>query len=96
VAIARALIGTLVVLFVATIAVSRVTLGVHTLLEVAVGLMVGGLAHWWFAHSYAKMAPLRVDAKTFGVALTVTAAGRIRRASAGRIVHPAPGPAHRL
>jgi membrane-associated phospholipid phosphatase len=69
---ARALIGTLVVLFVATIAVSRVTLGVHTLLEVAVGLIVGGLAHWWFAHSYAKMAPLRVDAKTFGVALTVT------------------------
>jgi len=68
----RALITVLVVVFVGIIAVSRVTLGVHTLLEVMVGLMVGALAHWWFARSYAKMKTLRVDAKTFGLALTVT------------------------
>jgi membrane-associated phospholipid phosphatase len=68
----RILIGALVVVFVAVIAVSRVTLGVHTLLEVLVGLMVGALAHWWFARSYAKLEPLRVDAKIFGLALTVT------------------------
>jgi membrane-associated phospholipid phosphatase len=59
-------------LFVAAICVSRVTLGVHTWLEVGVGLGVGALAQVWFAWSYARMAPLRIDLKTFGAALMAT------------------------
>jgi len=58
--------------FVAAICVSRVTLGVHTWLEVAVGLSVGLIAQLWFARSYARMSPLRIDMKTFGAALLVT------------------------
>jgi len=58
--------------FVAAICVSRVTLGVHTVLEVAVGLSVGLIAQLWFAWSYARMAPLRIDLRTFGAALLVT------------------------
>jgi membrane-associated phospholipid phosphatase len=58
--------------FVAAICISRVTLGVHTWLEVVVGLSVGLVAQLWFAWSYARMAPLRIDLRTFGVALLVT------------------------
>jgi membrane-associated phospholipid phosphatase len=58
--------------FVGAIAVSRVALGVHTWLEVLVGLSVGVLAQLWFAWSYAHTAPLRVDLKTFGAALVAT------------------------
>ncbi len=68
----RALIYALTALFVAAIGVSRVTLGVHTWLEVGVGLSVGLLAQLWFAWSYRQTAPVRIDLKTFGAALAVT------------------------
>jgi len=68
----RALIYVLTALFVAAIGVSRVTLGVHTWIEVGVGLSVGLLAQSWFAWSYARTAPVRIDLKTFGAALAVT------------------------
>jgi len=58
--------------FVAAICVSRVTLGVHTWLEVVVGAAVGMIAQLWFAWSYARLPPLRIDLKTFGAALLVT------------------------
>jgi membrane-associated phospholipid phosphatase len=58
--------------FVAAIAASRVALGVHTWLEVLVGLSIGLLAQLWFAWSYARTDPLRIDLKTFGAALVAT------------------------
>lgn len=67
----RAAIYGATVVFVGVIAVSRVALGVHTWLEIAVGLLVGGAAQAWFAWSYARMAPLHIDLKTFGVGLLV-------------------------
>lgn len=68
----RLAIGAAVLLAVAAIAVSRLTLGVHTLREVLIGLAVGFLAQAWFARAYARMEPLRIDARVFGVALTAT------------------------
>jgi len=68
----RWLIGALAASFVVLIAVTRFTLGIHTLLEVVVGLVVGALALWWFARSYARMPPVRVDARSFGTALLLT------------------------
>jgi membrane-associated phospholipid phosphatase len=69
---ARWTIGATAGAFVILIALSRIALGVHTLLEVLIGLAVGGLAQWWFARSYARLAPLRVDGRTFGLAVLVT------------------------
>jgi len=69
---ARVVIYVATAAFVAAICVSRVTLGVHTWLEVVVGLSVGLVAQLWFAWSYARMAPLRIDLKIFGAALLVT------------------------
>ena len=68
----RWLIGLGAVLFVAVIAVSRLTLGVHTLVEVLVGLAVGGVAQAWFARSFARLAPLRIEGRLFGLALAGT------------------------
>lgn len=68
----RVLIFLLALIFILAIAVSRLTLGVHTLAEVLVGLAVGVCAEVWFAYCYGKMEPLRVDMRTFGVALSVT------------------------
>jgi membrane-associated phospholipid phosphatase len=71
-ALLRAAVYLLAAGFVAAIAVSRVLLGVHTWLEVLVGLAVGLLAQLWFAWSYARMEPMRLDLKTFGAALVAT------------------------
>jgi len=68
----RRLIGIGTVGFIALIAVTRLTLAVHTPLEVLVGLAVGALAHWWFARSYARMTPIAVDLRRFGAALLLT------------------------
>ncbi len=68
----RTLIGTLVLFIVGVISVSRVALGVHTLLEVIVGLGAGAIAQAWFIYSYARMEPLRIDGRTFGLALAAT------------------------
>lgn len=68
----RALVYILAAVFVAAIGVSRVTLGVHTWIEVGVGLSVGLAAQLWFAWSYARTEPVRIDLKTFGAALAVT------------------------
>ncbi len=69
---ARVAIHAAAIAFVAVVAVSRVMLGVHTWLEVAVGLGVGVLAQAWFAWSYAHMEPLRLDLRVFGVTLVAT------------------------
>lgn len=68
----RVAINVMAALVVAAIALTRIKLGVHTWPEVLVGVAVGVVAHLWFARSYARMQPLQVDAKTFGVALTAT------------------------
>jgi membrane-associated phospholipid phosphatase len=68
----RLLIGVLASCFIVLIAVTRFTMGIHTLLEVLVGLAVGALAHWWFARSCAALAPVRVDIRSFGTALLLT------------------------
>ncbi len=68
----RAAVALVVIAWVAVIALSRVYLGVHTMIEVLVGLAVGGAAQLWFAWSYARMKPLRIDLKVFSVALTAT------------------------
>lgn len=68
----RRLIAILTVGFVALIALTRLTLGVHTPLEVAIGLAVGALAQWWFARSYARLPPITVDLRRFGAALLLT------------------------
>jgi membrane-associated phospholipid phosphatase len=70
--LARAAIYLFTAAFVGAIAVSRVVLGVHTWLEVLVGLSVGVVAQIWFAWSYVHMAPLRIDLKIFGAALIAT------------------------
>jgi len=59
---------------VAAIAVSRVLLGVHTVTEVVVGLLVGAAALWVFAASYlwpAKPRPGRANLFFLGLALVV-------------------------
>ena len=68
----RRLIGIVAVGFIALIAVTRLTLAVHTPLEVLIGLGVGALAQWWFARSYARMEPIAVDLRRFGAALALT------------------------
>jgi len=68
----RMLIGVLVALFVSVIAVTRLTIGVHTWIEVLVGLAVGSAAWGWFAASYARSDPVRIDARTFGLVLVAT------------------------
>lgn len=68
----RLLIGALAASFILLIAVTRYTLGIHSLLEVAIGLAVGALAQWWFARAYAQLPPVRVDVRTFGAALGIT------------------------
>lgn len=68
----RVLIGILVALFVSVIAVTRHTIGVHTWAEVLVGLAVGSAAWAWFAVSYARSDPVRVEARTFGLVLVAT------------------------
>ncbi len=68
----RLVIYGVAIVFVAVISVSRVALGVHTWLEVFVGLGVGVLAQLWFAWSYARMEPVRLDLKIFGVTLLAT------------------------
>jgi membrane-associated phospholipid phosphatase len=69
---ARVAAAAVVALLVGAIAISRVTLGVHSWIEVLVGLAVGLAGQLWFAWSYARLEPLRVDLKTFGVAVTAT------------------------
>jgi len=69
---ARIAIGAAVVAFVALIALTRLSLGVHTAIEVAIGLAVGLVAQSWFAWSYAHAQPPRVDLRTFGAALAAT------------------------
>ena len=69
---ARAAVGALIVVLVGAIAASRVLLGVHTLAEVLIGLAIGAGAQQLFAWSYARMEPLQVNARTFGVAFAVT------------------------
>jgi undecaprenyl-diphosphatase len=68
----RAAIALVVIAIVGMIALSRLVLGVHTMIEVLVGLAVGTAAQLWFAWSYARMKPLRVDLKVFSLALTAT------------------------
>ena len=68
----RVAIHAVAIAFVAVVAVSRVALGVHTWLEVVVGLSVGLIAQIWFAWSYARMEPLRLDLRIFGVTLVAT------------------------
>jgi membrane-associated phospholipid phosphatase len=70
--LARVLIGVLVALFVSVIAATRLSLGVHTWLEVLVGLAVGLAAWAWFALSYARSDPVRVDGRTFALVLAAT------------------------
>jgi len=60
-------------LIVGVIAVTRVALGVHTWIEVVVGLLVGGLAFAWFAWSYGRLQPQRLELRGFGLAVLLTA-----------------------
>ncbi len=68
----RALLFAIVALVVATIAITRVRLGVHSWSEVLVGLAVGTAACAWFARSYARVEPVRVDGRVFGAAVLAT------------------------
>lgn len=68
----RVLTGAVAVAFVAFISVTRVALGVHTPLEVLVGLAVGGIALAWFIHSCAQLPPLRVGGGALAMAMAVT------------------------
>ncbi len=68
----QALIAVVALLLVALIAATRLMLGVHSRTEVLVGLAVGAVALAWFARSYARVPPLRMDAAVFGVAVLAT------------------------
>jgi membrane-associated phospholipid phosphatase len=70
---ARAAIYAVTGLVVGAIAVTRVALGVHTWIEVVVGLLVGGLAFAWFAWSYTRLGPQRLQLRSFGLAVLLTA-----------------------
>lgn len=59
-------------LIVTAVAATRVALGVHTLPEVLIGTLVGALAYAWFAVSYARMPPVALDYRIFGVALAAS------------------------
>ena len=70
--LARVVITTAVIFVVGAIAISRVLLGVHTIAEVCIGLVIGILAQLLFAHSTARMEPVRFEARTFTLALAAT------------------------
>ncbi len=70
---ARAAIALVASAFIGAIALLRIVLGIHTVIEVIIGLAVGTAGQIWFAWSYSKMAPLRVDLRVFGLALATTA-----------------------
>lgn len=68
----RVLLACLAGVVIGAIAVTRLILQVHTVAEVLVGLGVGLLAYLSFLLPFARMEPLRIDLRVFGVALAAT------------------------
>jgi hypothetical protein len=65
-------IGVAVTALVGIIAFSRITLGVHTWIEVSVGLAVGVAGQQWFAWSARRVPTRRVDGRIFAAAVAAT------------------------
>ena len=68
----RVAIGIGLAFLVGLIAYSRMALGVHTGLEVLIGLCVGLLAQLWFAAASARLVLQPVDLRLFGLGLLAT------------------------
>ncbi len=69
---ARWAIGLVVSALVGIIAFSRITLGVHTWIEVCVGLAVGVAGQQWFAWSAGRVTTQPVDGRIFAIAVAAT------------------------
>ena len=67
-------IGLVAAALILAIALSRISLGVHTGAEVIVGLAVGGAGWWWFARSAGALDPPRVHWPRFAAGLGITLA----------------------